>query len=63
MMCLHLDKMFNCIISTSLHEQYNHPDGKSRRVLPSWKLPKISSFQAIYQHWHCGDEANNKYRQ
>ncbi|KAL7509504.1 hypothetical protein ACHAXN_010960 [Cyclotella atomus] len=42
-----------------LHRQYNHPDGKSCRVPPSWVLPKIS-FQAIYQYWHhCGDEANN----
>jgi hypothetical protein len=41
-----------------LHRQYNHPDGKSRRVPPSWTIPKLS-FQAVYQYWHCGDEANN----
>ena len=48
----------NARFMARLHRQYNHPDGKSRRVPPSWVLPKIS-FQAIYQYWHCGDEANN----
>ncbi len=48
----------NARFMARLHRQYSHPDGKSRRVPPSWVLPKIS-FQAIYQYWHCGDEANN----
>ena len=37
-----------------LQRQYQHPDGKVRRVPPSWEFPKISLL-AMYQYWHYGD--------
>ena len=42
-----------------LQRQYTHSlDGKSRRVPPSWKFPKLE-LQNLYAYWHCGDETNN----
>jgi hypothetical protein len=41
-----------------LHRQYSHPDGKHRRVPPSWTFPKLS-LQSMYQYWHCGDESRH----
>lgn len=37
-----------------LQRQYQHPDGKVRRVPPSWEFPKLSML-AMYQYWHYGD--------
>ena len=35
---------------------FDHPDGKKRRIPPSWEIPKIQ-LQHIYLHWHCGNLA------
>ena len=41
-----------------LHRQYEHTDGKHRRLPPSWSFPKLS-LQSMYQYWHCGDESKH----
>ena len=38
-----------------LHRQYRHPDGKERRVPPSWTFPSKVQLLAQYQYWHFGD--------
>jgi hypothetical protein len=40
-----------------LHYQFQHRDGKQRRVPPTWQIPKLS-LQPMYVYWHCGDDAN-----
>lgn len=42
--------------ATRLNRQYQHPDGKMRRVPPTWSFPKLT-LQPMYLYWHCGDES------
>lgn len=45
-------------VTARLHRQFRHPDGKMRRVPPTWDFPRLN-LQAMYVYWHCGDEANH----